>query len=201
MVSWSDRFCDKWRNDYLIPGIEQLEFHHLNRAMSFLGQALEDEKQEGGFGPRRNKDLVEEMLFFRNRHLFSQLDLAFFDTTSIYKEVIYEDTRYIVCFNERQARKDAADRQAIRESLQRQLKKGPKALVGNKGYRKYLKVAKDGACIDSAKVKAEARFDGKWELATNTDLPTDQVALKYKELRRVERIFRDVKSLLETRPV
>jgi transposase len=81
------------------------------------------------------------------------------------------------------------------------LKKGPAALVGNKGYRKYLKLAKDSARIDPAKVKAAARYDGKWVLTTNTDLPADQVALKYKELWRVERVFRDVKSLLETRPV
>lgn len=115
--------------------------------------------------------------------------------------MFHEGTRYIVCLNERQARKDAADRQAILESLERQLKKGPKALVGNKGYRKYLKLAKDSARIDPAKVKAEAHFDGKWVLVSNTELPADQVALKYKELWRVERVFRDVKSLLATRPV
>ena len=335
MVSGSDRFCDKWKRDYLIPGTEELELHHLYRAMSFLGEALPDHKQTDSFSLRRNKDLIEEMLFFNNRDLFSRLDLVFFDTTSIYfegqggehfgrrgfskdhrpdlhqmvvgavldddgrpiccemwpgnttdvttlmpeverlrsrfgignfcivadrgmisantlseldqaqmpyilgtrmrrvkqintqiltragrytevypenadrskpaplkvKEVVDEGSRYIVCLNQRQARKDAADREAIIESLKRQLKKGPKALVGNKGYRRYLKLAKGSARIDPAKIKAEARFDGKWVLVTNTELPADQVALKYKELWRVERVFRDVKSLLETRPV
>ncbi len=335
MVSGSDRFCDKWRRDYLIPGTEQLDLHHLYRAMSFLGETLPDQEQTDKFSLRRNKDLIEEMLFFNNRDLFSELDLVFFDTTSIYfegqggehlgrrgfskdhrpdlhqmvvgavlddngrpiccemwpgnttdvtslmpevkrlrkrfgigefcivadrgmisaktldklnedqmpyilgtrmrrvkkinteiltragrysqvypessdrrkpaplkvKEVNHEGTRYIVCFNQRQARKDAADQQTILESLKRQLKKGPKALVGNKGYRKYVKLAKDSARIDPAKVKAEKRFDGKWVLVTNTDLPADQVALKYKELWCVERVFRDMKSLLETRPV
>ena len=38
-------------------------------------------------------------------------------------------------------------------------------------------------------------------LQTNTDLTAEQAALKYKELWQVERLFRDVKSLLETRPV
>ena len=38
-------------------------------------------------------------------------------------------------------------------------------------------------------------------MINNTKLPADQVAIKYKELWRVERVFRDVKSLLETRPV
>lgn len=335
MVSGSDRFCDKWKRDYLIPGTEELGLHHLYRAMSFLGEVLPDHKQADGLAPRRNKDLIEEMLFFKNRDLFSKLDLVFFDTTSIYfegqggeqfgrrgfskdhrpdlhqmivgavlddkgrpiccemwpgnttdvttllpeverlrsrfgignfcivadrgmisaatldkldeaempyilgarmrrvkqinteiltragrytevypesadrgkpaplkaKEVVHEGTRFIVCLNERQARKDAADREAIIASLKRQLKKGPKALVGNKGYRRYLKLAKDSARIDPVKIKAEARFDGKWVLVTSTDLPADQVALKYKELWRVERVFRDVKSLLETRPV
>ena len=50
-------------------------------------------------------------------------------------------------------------------------------------------------------MKAEARFDGKWVLRTNTELGADKVALKYKELWQVERVFRDVKSMLETRPI
>ena len=40
------------------------------------------------------------------------------------KEVIHDGKRYIVCLNPRQARKDAADRRAIIDSLQEQLKKG-----------------------------------------------------------------------------
>lgn len=103
--------------------------------------------------------------------------------------------------NPRQARKEARDREAIIAALKDQLRKGPKSLIGKKGYRKYLKVAKDSVRIDEAKIKSEARFDGKWVLRTNTDLSADQVALKYKQLWQVERVFRDVKSLLETRPI
>ena len=47
----------------------------------------------------------------------------------------------------------------------------------------------------------EARFDGKWVLRTNTSLSPEQVALKYKELWRVEQVFRDMKSVLDTRPI
>jgi transposase len=117
------------------------------------------------------------------------------------KEVRHEGKRYIVCVNSRQARKDAADRQAIIDALQQQLKKGAKSLVGNKGYRNYLKIEKDSVGIDEDKIKADAVFDGKWVLVTNTGLSGEQTALKYKELWRVGRVFRDVKSLLETRPV
>ena len=51
-----------------------------------------------------------------------------------------DDRRYIVCLNEKQARKDAEDRLLIIDSLKEKLKKGPKSLVGNKGYRKYIKL-------------------------------------------------------------
>jgi transposase len=117
------------------------------------------------------------------------------------KEVIHMGRRYIVCLNERQAAKDRLTRQAIVKALEEKIPRGPKGLVGNKGYRRYVKIERDSASIDFEKVKAEARFDGKWVLRTNTDLPADKVALKYKELWQVERVFRDVKSVLETRPI
>ena len=112
-----------------------------------------------------------------------------------------DGVRYIVCLNPRQTRKDAHDREAILSSLREQLKKGAKQLIGNKGYRRYLTVEKDSACIDESKIISEARFDGKWVLRTNTNLSSEQVALKYKQLWQVERIFRDTKTLLEMRPV
>lgn len=117
------------------------------------------------------------------------------------KKVSVDNRRYIVCFNSKQARKDAADRQAIIESLKEKLRHGPKSLVGNKGYRKYLKINRDHITIDQKKIENEARFDGKWVLKTNMGLSPQEVALKYKELWQVEHVFRDVKSVLETRPV
>jgi hypothetical protein len=117
------------------------------------------------------------------------------------KEVFLSGKRYIVCVNPKQARKDAKDRQAIIESLERKVKTNPKSLIGNKGYRKYLKIDRGSVSIDQDKIEWESRFDGKWVLLTNTKLPAEQVALKYKELWQVEHIFRDAKSILETRPV
>jgi hypothetical protein len=52
------------------------------------------------------------------------------------KEVKVGDRRYVVCVNEDQAHKDAADREAILEGLREQLKRGAKSLVGNRGYRR-----------------------------------------------------------------
>jgi len=111
-------------------------------------------------------------------------------------------TRYVVCYNEEQARKDAADRKAIVESLKEKLKAGDKSLVGNKGYRRYLKSAgTQHFSVDEAKLAEEQRFDGLWVLRTNTSFAAAEVALKYKQLWMVESIFRSAKSLLETRPI
>jgi len=54
------------------------------------------------------------------------------------KEVWVGKGRYVVCVNEDQARKDAQDRQAIVEALRNTLRQGDKALIGNKGYRKFV---------------------------------------------------------------
>ena len=117
------------------------------------------------------------------------------------KEVTVEGRRYVVCLNPDEAEKDRADREAVLASLEGALKKGAKSLVGNKGYRRYLAVERGSVTIDREKVKKEARYDGKFVLRTNLRMDAGEVALKYKELWRVERAFRTVKSVLETRPI
>src|ERR1700736_4574758 len=42
-ASGSDRAAERWREDYLIPGSEGLELHHLYRAMAFLGDTVDAE--------------------------------------------------------------------------------------------------------------------------------------------------------------
>jgi hypothetical protein len=55
------------------------------------------------------------------------------------KEVRVDNKRYIVCRNEEEARKARHDRDAIISALRKQLKCGAKSLVGNRGYRRFLK--------------------------------------------------------------
>lgn len=117
------------------------------------------------------------------------------------KQVEVEGRRYIVCLNPEQAEKDQRDREAIVAALEEALSRGDKSLVGNKGYRLYLQAPAEGFTIDEEKVRQEARYDGKWVLRTNTDLPAAEVALKYKQLWMVEEMFRSMKSVLETRPI
>ena len=347
MVSGSDRSALQWRRDQAIEGTEGLELQHLYRAMGWLGEALA-EREPGSPSPRRTKDLIEEALFARRRDLFTDLDLVFFDTTSVFftgdggeslgqygkskdrrsdckqmvlgmvidgdgipvasemwpgnttdvttldrvagrlqsrfgvrrvcvvadagmmskkmvaaveargwlyilgarlrrttevrdvvlgdtgpfetvevarerpdpmqlqvKEVTVCDTpgkgaakerakprRYVVCHNPDQARKDAATRAQLLAALESKLRSdGPKSVVANKGYKRYLKAEKDAFVVDFDKARDEERFDGMWVLRTNTELSAVEVALRYKQLWMVEQIFRTAKSLLDTRPI
>ena len=84
------------------------------------------------------------------------------------KTVMLAGRRYIVCRNHQEAAKDAADRSSIVAALERQLTKGDKALVGNTGFRRYLKTISDERfAIDPDKIEEEKKFDGIFVLRTN----------------------------------
>jgi transposase len=123
------------------------------------------------------------------------------DTELEAKAVTLGGRRYIVCRNRAEAEKDAAERDAIVASLRRALKAGDKALIGNAGYRRFLKAPEVGFAIDEARVAEDARFDGILVLRTNTTLDPLQAMLRYRELQGVEQLFRNAKSLLATRPI
>ena len=113
------------------------------------------------------------------------------------KTVMLAGRRYIVCRNHQEAEKDAADRASIVAALERQLAKGDKALVGNTGYRRYLKtISHEHFAIDPDKVEEEKKFDGIFVLRTNTDLNPLEAMLCYKQLWTVEQTFRTAKHLL-----
>jgi transposase len=118
------------------------------------------------------------------------------------KEVQVGNRRYVVCVNVEQVEHDRRQREQIVTSLREHLRQGDKSLVGNKGYRRYLKVEGDSHfALDEAKLQEEARYDGTWVLRTNTELSATDAALQYKKLWMVEQWFRSCKSLLETRPI
>lgn len=81
----SDRAAEKWRHGLVINGVGDLELHQLYRAMGWLGDELADQSGRG-LAPRTTKDRVEERLFALRNNLFSELNLVFLDTTSLYFE-------------------------------------------------------------------------------------------------------------------
>jgi hypothetical protein len=131
------------------------------------------------------------------------------------KEVrISEHERFIVCHNP-----DAADRDAtIREQMLTQLREliddtdrlperkraELRGVISTKpGLNRYLRVTGGGLLrVDAAAVTAEAKLDGKYLLRTSDPhLSAEDVALGYKQLAAIERAWRDMKHVIDLRPV
>ena len=117
------------------------------------------------------------------------------------KKVELGGKRYVVCLNEEEAKRAKAVRESVVADLREKLSGGTKGLIGNSAYRKYVTVEKDAVSLDERKIAADQRYDGKYVLLTNTDLSPRETALSYKELWRVERAFREIKTFLEIRPI
>jgi len=144
---------------------------------------------------RRQKEVNEAVLARAGRYHTVEDNLEV-------KEVRVGERRYVVCRNPLEAAKDAADREAIVAKLETTLaQQGPKAVIGNKGFARFVSVRKGAVTINEKAVEADARLDGKFVLRTSTDLSATEVARAYKSLWRVERTFRETKSTLEVRPV
>jgi len=156
-----------------------------------------------GVRMRRCQEVKEIVLSRSGRYqeVFAKSDRSKAPAPLKVKEVSVAGRRYMVCLNEDQAVKDRCDREAIVASLRDALSQGDKSLIGNKGYRRFVRTQGQRFVLDEQKIKDEARYDGKWVLTTNTKLSAPEVALKYKQLWMVEAIFRSMKSLLETRPI
>jgi hypothetical protein len=124
------------------------------------------------------------------------------DTELEAKDVWIGERRYVVCRNLNEAKRDAEVRAAVLRSLRKSLRGGDKALVGNSAYRRYLKTPDDKHFeIDEKRVAEDARYDGLYVLRTNMRLDALAVMLRYRELLKVEDIFRTAKSILDTRPI
>jgi Transposase DDE domain len=173
--------------------------------------ALEERGLEYILGARERGDKLVRDVVLADARPFTPLlvERVRGDTQLFVKEVTVERRRYIVCRNEAEAAKDAATRAAVVEGLDRQLKQGDKALIGNAAYRRHLRRVRPGDGgkagpafeIDPGKLADEARFDGTFVLRTNARVTPLQAVLRYRDLLQVEELFRTAKTLLRTRPI
>lgn len=167
--------------------------------------ALEERGLEYVLGARERTDSLVRTVVLADQRPFTPLCIprAGGEETQLFvKEVQVEGRRYIVCRNEAEAAKDAADRQAIVAALDQQLKRGDKALIGNSAYRRYLRATSKKAFeIDPGKLADEARYDGLFVLRTNARITPLQAVLRYRDLIQVEQLFRTAKALMRTRPI
>ncbi len=117
------------------------------------------------------------------------------------KEVVHAGVRYLVCLNPEERERDRLVREAAVARLREKLAAGEvKQLIGNRAYRRYLRIDGAGVSVDGRVLEEESRYDGKWVLRTNSSLAADEVAQAYKSLWQVEHAFRELKSGLDLRP-
>lgn len=115
-----------------------------------------------------------------------------------------EGERFIVCYNPLEAVRDREARESMVAKLRQMAADGegvPRRLLKSAAARRYLRVEGGKVQLDERKIREDAKYDGKWVLRTNCQLPPEEVAKHYKGLWRVERVFRTVKSPLEVHPV
>ena len=131
------------------------------------------------------------------------------------KEVkIAEDERFVICFNPEAAERDAAVRARMTARLEEmisgsdQLSRDKRAelrgVISTKpGLNRYLRVTPGGLLrTDAARAKAEENLDGKYLLRTaDPKLSAEDIATGYKQLLEVERGWRDMKQVIDLRPV
>ncbi len=132
------------------------------------------------------------------------------------KEVVVGEQRrrYIVCHNPQEAERSRAHRAELLTELEAELaslrespgegqSKRACALLNSGRFGRYLKRSATGhPLLDPARIKAEARLDGKFVVTSNDDtLSPEDLALGYKQLARVEEAWRTLKSGLKLRPV
>jgi hypothetical protein len=131
------------------------------------------------------------------------------------KEVkISDDERFVICHNPEAAERDAAVRGRLLARL-KEMTDGTDQLTATKraelrgvistkpGLNRYLRVTPGGLLrIDAAKIKTEENLDGKYLLrASDPHLPAADIAAGYKQLLEVERGWRDMKQVIDLRPV
>ncbi|MDA8322207.1 MAG: IS1634 family transposase [Actinomycetota bacterium] len=131
------------------------------------------------------------------------------------KEVrIAEDERFVICYNPDGAERDAVVRTCMLAQLEELIKDSDKLSATKRaelrgvistrpGLNRYLRVTPGGLLrADAAKIKAEENLDGKCLLRTSDPkLPAEDIALGYKQLLEVERGWRDLKQVIDLRPV
>jgi transposase len=131
------------------------------------------------------------------------------------KEVrIAEDERFVICYNPDQADRDAAVRTRLLAQLQETIASADKlsttkraelrGVISTKpGLHRYLRVTPGGLLrIDKHAIKTETNLDGKYLLrSSDPHLPAEDIALGYKQLLEVERGWRDMKQIIDLRPI
>ena len=123
------------------------------------------------------------------------------------KEIEKDGRRNIVTWSKARSDRDKKKRLRLLEKIQKKLsdkKAKVKEFISNKGYKKYVKLPKDGAVptMDKRAVEIAQKQDGFFGIATNIKgMASKDIIMYYKSLWQVEDAFGEFKGTLKARPV
>jgi len=122
--------------------------------------------------------------------------------------------RYIITRNPKEVEYDRKRRNDIIKEVKKRLeelkqlagephKKAACELRAHSTYGRYIRQTKTGKlCLNKAKIRMEEKYDGKYLISTSDDwLPAEDIVMGYKQLYKIERVFRDLKHVIDIRPV
>lgn len=141
-------------------------------------------------GKLKNEKYIKEDV------LHSDIPYTFIEKKLLLKELKNEETgiRYILCYNPLEGWYEYERRKLMLDKLASYEGKDSKSLVKNKGYRSFIKRKGSKIEIDYEKIKEEVRYDGRYVLKTNCDIPKADVVDYYKSIIKVEQCFHQLKG-------
>jgi len=115
-----------------------------------------------------------------------------------------DNTRLIVTYSLKRARKDKYNRKKGLKKLRQRIRYGKltKQHINNRGYNKFLTISgKASVAIDEEKIEADKQWDGLKGYITNSRLSIERVVKNYTQLWQIEKAFRISKTDLKVRPI
>ena len=115
-----------------------------------------------------------------------------------------ENSRIILSYSDKRAKKDAHNRERGLKRLEKKINSGKltKSNINNRGYNKYLKLQGEILIeIDYEKYKKDSEWDGLKAYVTNSNLSSKQIIENYSNLWHIEKAFRMSKTDLRIRPI
>lgn len=203
----------KYEGHTLIPVLKEIrEKYALDKIVLCADSGLMNEKnliemQESGFkyiiGSRLKslpQNLKEQVVDKNNYRETKESDEKY----SV-AEFTHKNSRLIVNYSEKRAKKDAHDRDKAIEKLKTKLEKqkNPKEYLSNCGNKKYLQLKGSASLVlNEEKIKTEEKWDGLLGVVTNDlDLKHSEILTHYNNLWQIENAFRITKHDLKVRPV
>jgi len=160
---------------------------------------------ENGFEPMEGtflyvKEASEYELWYRERARYGNVPTD--EEIKEFNKSKKSKRRWVVCLNKFMEKLDKASREYFRQIIEGKIEfSTAKEWIIKNGYKKYVQIDEMKISLNEDRLDEDELYDGKWVMISNSNLPAFNLVKSYKELSKIERHFRDLKSELEVGPI